>query len=361
MSSASDQYRNQVSANILSTWKNLEYFNTYSDSLQDISEIGLNFLAGGKRTRALLSYYGALASSDTGTEEFNADTLVALIHLGTALEYYQASALIHDDIIDNAESRRSLRAAHLQFQDLHQQRNWQNSGVHHGVSSAILLGDLWFSLAQKEIVKAASHSPANALELVDTFNLMTEEVAIGQYLDIRLECINESNFKSLSETVMLHKSARYSVAYPLLLGAKLVKANIDLQTALFRAGEHWGIAFQMRDDELGIFGNPELTGKPVGGDLAEGKKTLLYALLQDNLDEGLKDRLEQEFGNHNPQSPLLRKLCKELKQNPVLKDYRQIINQHLEQAERILKGTAIAADKQSLLMEFAQYLASRKS
>lgn len=234
-------------------------------------------LTGGKRTRAALLWAGYRCACDGPVEP--------ALHAGAALELYQMSALVHDDVIDDSETRRGLPAAHTAFRTHHATNTWLGSAQDFGHAGAIILGDLLLSQANAEFRTAAGlvDNIAGSLTLGQFFN-MTVEVAFGQYLDIRAE------HQPLAEThtaintalgVLRHKTASYSVEFPLAMGALLGGGSPDLTDRLRHIGRPLGEAFQMRDDDLGIFGNPDLTGKPACGDIAEGKRTVLLALTRE--------------------------------------------------------------------------------
>lgn len=247
------------------------------------SEAVVSSAEGGKRFRALMAHVGWSLSSDRPLSE------ARLPHLAAALELYQASALVHDDIIDHADERRGAPTPHRRLADLHRGAGWIGSSGTFGRNAAILVGDFLFSAASAEADEQALDLPeANARAFARSFADMHAEVALGQYLDImaeqspldprRADALNAAD----SLDVALHKSAHYSVVRPAQLGA-ICGANSthiidDMTDTLDAILTPWGLAFQLRDDDLGVFGDPTVTGKPAGDDLREGKRTVLLAL-----------------------------------------------------------------------------------
>ncbi|MBD3688840.1 polyprenyl synthetase family protein [Nanchangia anserum] len=226
-------------------------------------------LARGKRTRALAAACGWLAA---GGDE---DVTDPLFSIALALELYQLHALVHDDIIDHACTRRGLPALHVAYARTHAEAGWAGSGDDYGVASAILAGDYLLSAASD----AAYAACINAPEAWARFALLTREVAVGQYLDVRAEHEPDpADALAAALGVLTHKSANYSVVHPVALGALVAGADTDLIATLDALTTPWGQAFQLRDDDLGVFGDPDLTGKPSGDDLREGKRTVLLAL-----------------------------------------------------------------------------------
>lgn len=267
-------------------------------------------LSGGKRMRPVLAAVGMTLRTRAGRPEVMGGAASA--RLGAALELYQASALVHDDVIDAAPTRRGLPAAHRSFSAAHRQRGWRGRPGTYGTSAALVLGDWLLSQAGLEMGAAcaaardgAGSGAAGPWRARELFDRMTAEVAYGQFLDVRAEVVplpgeedpagagQEMLGRALE--VVRRKSARYSVMQPLLLGALLAGTDPDaaLLGGLARFGEEVGTAFQLRDDELGVFGDPAVTGKPAGEDLREGKRTALLALTWQRTDTAGRDLLRQ--------------------------------------------------------------------
>ena len=250
---------------------------------EEFSRAVLASVSGGKRFRALMAHVGYALSSGIALDQ------VSLPHLSAALELYQASALVHDDIIDKADERRGMPTPHRTLAHHHASSSWIGSSTDFGRHAAILVGDFLFSAAT-----AAADEQALTLRqdcaraFARRFADMHAEVALGQYLDITAEQspLDPQRTDALSTSdsleVALHKSARYSVVHPAILGAICGAPSIDGVAELLNVLETiltpWGLAFQLRDDDLGVFGDPAVTGKPAGDDLREGKRTALLAL-----------------------------------------------------------------------------------
>lgn len=250
-----------------------EYLPDLSDDLTVFLAPALDLLSSGKRTRARLCFEGWRCAGGSPGHE-------AVVLAGSALELFQAAALVHDDIIDDADMRRGMPSAHVRFAEMHRQ-GADAPAARFGASAAILLGDLLLVLAQAEIGRATRALSTPRTEAI--WNQMTGEVAVGQYLDVRASLLplpDDSLESALAGAmrVVRHKSARYSVEHPLVLGAALGGADEDVLRALGAFGAPLGEAFQLRDDELGVFGDPGVTGKPAGDDLLEGKRTPLILI-----------------------------------------------------------------------------------
>ncbi|MCI5826519.1 MAG: polyprenyl synthetase family protein [Arcanobacterium sp.] len=314
MASVISRFRQAVNTNLEHIWAAPPPF-----AMHTPAALATDFLApaialshGGKRTRALFALAGfqagCSAAPDTLEEMPTSELPVAL---GSVLELYQLSALIHDDVIDGASMRRGVPTAHVAYAQWHRAHSLLGSAPSFGEKMAVLLGDYVLSLAsytlESGISPAASHRPLttshrspaasqNVCEhgVRELFHAMCTEVAFGQYTDALSEfeplSLHGSAAMERALAVLYHKAARYSVLVPTLLGAQLALAHQtlsastaqpDILTELESICLPLGEAFQLRDDALGIFGDPHATGKPAGDDLAEGKRTVLIALTRE--------------------------------------------------------------------------------
>ena len=204
----------------------------------------------------------------------------AALQAFAALELIQACALIHDDIIDSSDTRRGCATVHRQFQELHQQQQWAGHSANYGEAIAILLGDIALAWAD-DMFATAGLSPRQFQAGWQVWQSMRTEVISGQILDISVEVEQSADLEAAMK-VNTFKTAAYTVERPLHLGAVLATADgtsiNDEQLHYLRSfGRKVGIAFQLRDDDLGVFGDPAVTGKPSGDDLQEGKRTALIA------------------------------------------------------------------------------------
>jgi geranylgeranyl diphosphate synthase type I len=226
------------------------------------------FRAGGKRLRPALVDRGH-AAADGPTAH---DDIRDLTHVAAAVEMLHTFALVHDDIMDQSVMRRGSPTAHVHFAEMHGTSRQGGDGPWFGASAAIVAGDLAFVWAD-ELLDRLRCSVQVASEVRRVFNLLRREVIAGQYLDLRLSGPCATDRQALN--VALLKSARYTVTRPLELGAALGHAPVHVQAALRTFGDAVGIAFQLRDDVLGVFGDPCVTGKGVADDLRSGKASLL--------------------------------------------------------------------------------------
>jgi geranylgeranyl diphosphate synthase type I len=198
-----------------------------------------------------------------------ADPMVA--NAGAAFELMHAFALFHDDVMDDAASRRGEPTTHTVFTGYHRDAEWAGEARRFGEGVAILVGDLAFVYADQLMAEASPQAWR-------IWNELRIELNIGQVLDIVGSVRNERR-RHKAELICRYKSGKYTIERPLHLGAVMAapdRADV-LLPALSAYGLPLGVAFQMRDDVMGAFGDAVVTGKPVGGDLREGKPTPLMA------------------------------------------------------------------------------------
>ena len=250
------------------------------------------FTEGGKRSRA--RFVAAGASVGEQSTALNR----AVTSAATALELFHAAALIHDDLLDRSDTRRGLPSTHRAFETIHESSGWVGDRPHFGASAAILAGDLLLMWSDDLLAEALEElAPKHAAAVRAEYSRMRTEVTAGQYLDIVEELawpvVTISDRAKRAVRIATSKSARYSVEAPMALGALLAGADPNTVAGLRRVGLPLGLAFQLRDDVLGVFGDSSVTGKPSGDDLREGKRTLIIAEVEVRASDS-----EREFFDH---------------------------------------------------------------
>jgi geranylgeranyl diphosphate synthase type I len=225
-------------------------------------------LDGGKRLRPAFCYWGWRAAGGDDTDE--------IVTAASALELLHACALIHDDVMDDSDTRRGRPAVHRHFATLHRGAEWVGSPEAFGRSAAILLGDLCLIWAD-QLLNTSGLAPDALVRAQPVYDEMRVELMAGQYLDLLEQALGGGDVER-SLRVARFKSAKYTIERPLHLGAVLAGADETTLRSLSAYGLPLGEAFQLRDDVLGVFGDPSETGKPAGDDLREGKRTVLVAM-----------------------------------------------------------------------------------
>jgi geranylgeranyl diphosphate synthase type I len=265
-----------------------DWLATVDEALLPIADAVEEFvLGGGKRLRPAFGYWGYRAASGV-----DSDRVVATL---AALEFVQASALIHDDLMDRSDTRRGEPAVHRRFAARHRAEGWRGDPDAFGDSAAILLGDLCLVWSD-EMLHAGGLPPQTLARARPVFDEMRTEVTVGQYLDVFAQATAHTSVE-LAGKVARYKAAKYTVERPLLLGAALADAPPPVRAGLSAYGLPLGEAFQLRDDVLGVFGDPAQTGKPAGDDLREGKRTYLVAAAFEAAGDPERAVLEARLGD----------------------------------------------------------------
>ncbi|MFL6154220.1 MAG: polyprenyl synthetase family protein [Ornithinibacter sp.] len=260
--------------------------------VDDLLTTVADLLRGGKRLRAAFLYWGHRAAGRPDSD--------ALVRLASAMELFQAAALIHDDVMDDSDTRRGMPAAHRAFATRHTARGWAGDQDRFGLAGAVLAGNL--CLTWTDAVYASCGLPEADLERGrPLFDLMRTQLMAGQFLDVvesmrPWEGVADEERVERAGRVIRYKSAKYTVEHPLLIGATTGGLDEAGLAALSRYGLDLGRAFQLRDDLLGVFGDPEETGKPAGDDLREGKRTVLLAHALAGTDASGRARVEALLG-----------------------------------------------------------------
>lgn len=306
--------------------------------------------AGGKRIRPAFVWWGYRATGIRPDPE--------ALTVATAVELLHTFALIHDDIMDRATTRRGATTSHVAMAQLHDEHGWVGDREWFGISSGIITGDLVSVWADQAFWMA--NMPAPILErAVKVYNVMRAEVMAGQWLDVRLAALPKASAAE-SEHVALLKSGRYSITRPLELGVALGgQDRPELLKALRTYGDRIGVAFQMRDDLLGLFGDKAKTGKSVGGDVREGKRTvlMLHALAQANpAQRGLLDRC---LGNPDVSLDDLTAVREVVRATGAAALVEQLIKDHLYEAVAAIG--AISDPAHRVLVELADEAVNRSA
>lgn len=301
-------------------------------------------LGGGKRLRPAFAYWGY-----RGAGGADSDAVVAAV---SSLELLQASALIHDDLMDRSDTRRGEPAVHRRFESLHGRSGWQGDAGAFGDRAAVLLGDLALVWSD-ELLHTAGIDPGALARARPIFDAMRTEVTVGQYLDVLTQATGDTSVERAGK-VARYKSAKYTVERPLLLGAALAGAPAGLSAAYSGFGLPLGEAFQLRDDVLGVFGDPRVTGKPAGDDLREGKRTYLVATTCEAA--GAADRAELLAGLGDPalDAAGVDRLRGIIEATGALRRTEERIAELTGQALAALAAASVEAEARAVLLELAE-------
>jgi geranylgeranyl diphosphate synthase type I len=308
------------------------------------------FCLGGKKLRGGLIQLGYEISGGKKEEVLEASISIELIH---------AFLLMHDDIMDMDALRRGRPTIHKQYEEKHRSQKFDKDFTHFGLSMGIDLGDLGAYLGM-EVILSSALPEHNKIQAAKYFARLLQRVAFGQGLDVTYEQLPNISEKDVFE-VHLQKTSVYTVGGPLKIGALLgglPQKNID---AIEKYGEPVGIAFQLRDDELGLFSSEEELGKPIGSDIREGKNTLLRIRATQASTGRDKEFLAKAYGKSDLSVSEIKKVQDLTRELGVL-DYSQKVSRELvEKGKKFIPEITKDPHFQEALASFADFMVERGS
>lgn len=346
-------------------------FQGIAPELAQFTDVARTFLSGGKRFRALFCYWGWQSATgvaegfDPLPDRAMESDLPGVVLAASALEMFHAAALVHDDIMDRSDTRRGALSAHRQFEEMHAREGWTGDAAQFGESAALLLGDLLLGWSDElfDSGTAQLSSPGAGLAGRAEFARMRTEVTAGQYLDILEENSwirhPESDALARAHRVIVYKSAKYSVEAPLAIGAALGGASAEQLAALRAFGLPLGVAYQLRDDMLGVFGDPAVTGKPAGDDLREGKRTVLVALARQKLTGGTRTLVDELVGDPSLNAQQVEMLRTAIRDCGAVDQVERIIDHNVAQARTAIADAPLAPSAREQLLALADTVTQR--
>jgi geranylgeranyl diphosphate synthase type I len=328
------------------------YLNSISTELTPVSDSLSSFLLdSGKRLRPLFAYAGFLASGGSLDKP--------VVRAMASLELLQACALIHDDLMDGSDTRRGKPSIHRHFESRHVQDDLDGFAPHYGLSAAVLLGDLALVWSD-QMLNSAGLTTAQFTALLPYYNEMRVELMAGQFLDIH-EQTQKTTSVDRSMKIARYKSGKYTIERPLHLGAAMASAPSEIFTALSAYGLPLGEAFQLRDDLLGVFGDPSVTGKPAGDDLREGKRTVLIAMTNDRQSEAQREIARKYFGKPDLDAQGVAVLREIIESTGARAELESTIERLTDQALTAAQSAVFTEDGNARLVELANIATKRSS
>ncbi len=301
--------------------------------------------AGGKRLRAGFCYWAWAGVHGLGADE------KAIIDAGAAFELLQVFALIHDDIMDDADTRRSRPTIHVEQAKRLAANGWRGEPRRYGEGVAILVGDLGHVYADRFV--GGAHPSAR-----EVWDRLRIELNLGQYLDMQAAASGEVS-RETAQRVAMFKSALYTIVRPLQLGAALEGgASPEVLQQLDAFGRPIGQAFQLRDDLLGVIGDPSRVGKPVGGDLRDGKPTELVAVAVERATDAQRAVLSK-MGRPNLSEQEVSDLLSVLIETGAVDEIERRIDSLVADAIHESSRLPFALEVRMTLVAFATYVAAR--
>jgi geranylgeranyl diphosphate synthase type I len=329
------------------------YLNSISTELSPVSDVLTSFLLdSGKRLRPLFAYAGFATAGGTIEKP--------IVRAIAALELLQACALIHDDLMDGSDTRRGKPSIHRHFETIHVQDELDGFAPQYGLSAAVLLGDLALVWSD-QMLNSAGLTTEQFARVFPYYNEMRVELMAGQFLDIH-EQTQKTTSVDRSMKIARYKSGKYTIERPLHLGAAMSsKSSPQLFAALSAYGLPLGEAFQLRDDLLGVFGDPSITGKPAGDDLREGKRTVLIAMTNDRQSEAQREIARQHFGKPDLDAQGVEVLREIIESTGAKAELEATIERLTDQALSAAQSDVFTPEGNALLVELANIATKRSS
>jgi geranylgeranyl diphosphate synthase type I len=309
-------------------------------------------LDSGKRLRPLFAYAGFTAAGGSLEKP--------VVRAMAALELLQACALIHDDLMDGSDTRRGKPSIHRHFETIHVQDELDGFAPQYGLSAAVLLGDLALVWSD-QMLNSAGLTTEQFARVFPYYNEMRVELMAGQFLDIH-EQTQKTTSVDRSMKIARYKSGKYTIERPLHLGAAMTSSpSPELFAALSAYGLPLGEAFQLRDDLLGVFGDPSVTGKPAGDDLREGKRTVLIAMTNDRQSEAQREIARKHFGKPDLDARGVDLLREIIESTGARAELEATIERLTDQALTAAHSAVFTKDGNAMLAELANVATKRSS
>lgn len=310
-----------------------------SPKLVDLIDVFTTAWEGGKRLRGSLVKLGYEMSGGQPNTSIN--------EVAVAYEIFQTSILAHDDIIDLSPTRRGKPTVYRQL-----------GGDHYGISQTICLGDIGFFLANKLIVDSNFDSDLK-VKALHYFSRMVINTGLGEMLDIELPHLKQE--RSEDDVIIINrlKTADYTISYPLMIGAILGGASDEKLAKITQFGTDLGIAFQIQDDILGIFGDEQTIGKSVTSDIEEGKNTLLITQAYKNANTHQKEILDKYYGKADVTSSEIEQIKQIFLETESVQYSKDKAQEYVSSAKKIITELTDIEEYQQLLSEMAEFLVSR--
>ena len=302
--------------------------------------------AGGKRLRPAFCHWAFVGAGGDSDDP-------RVVDAGAAFEMLHAFALVHDDVMDGSDTRRGTRTAHLVFEDAHRAEAWRGEARRFGEGAAILIGDLAHVYADRLLGDVPG-------DVWSVWNELRLELNVGQYLDL-LGTARADRDRALARRISRYKSGKYTIERPLHVGAALAGRLADLREPLSAYGDPLGEAFQLRDDVLGVFGDPARTGKPVGQDLREGKPTPLLAIAVERTAGGgtAAARLLDMVGEATLDEAGIAGIQQVLVDSGAVAEVEELIDSLAGRAIDAIDAADITPEARDELIDLARFVASR--
>ncbi len=345
-------YQTQINKHLELFFDNkIEEASRISNYTQEVAANAKEYtLRGGKRLRPIFFIYGYKCFSD--------DNIEAIIEASISIELMQSYLLIHDDIMDEDELRRGKPTFHIVYKNICEREFKKKGTLKFGENIALIVGDLLEAYGE-EVLANSPFKCEYVMKALRKYAEMVKNVGYGQILDVMSE--KKGNITE-DEILMIHKlkTASYTIEGPLQIGAILAGAKGEDLLIMSDYGIPLGLAFQIQDDILGLFGSEEKIGKPVGSDIREGKKTLLILHALEKCGEKETEIITRALGNEDvtmDEIDIIRDIVRETGSL----DYSQkLVKEKTEKAIQAIEGSNFRDEAKQFLVEIADFIGSRE-
>lgn len=333
----------------------------FAKKLRDMNRVGISAkdvvksiqhltLAGGKRLRAAFVYWGYVGA---GGKEID-----KIIEASMSIELTHIFLLIHDDIIDRDDFRHGVSAVHKKYENLARKFYKKVDAKHFGDSMAIVAGDIAAAFGN-EIIFNSRFKPEIILKALDKLQDIVTVTVSGEIFDVVLEAKGKALEKEVLE-VHENKTAKYTVEGPLQMGATLAGAGDEVSKVYSSYAVPVGIAFQIQDDILGVFGNEKKMGKPVCSDLREGKQTLLIVKALEKGNAGQKKIIKKLLGDKNVTNEEIEEFRQIVRDTGSLEYSKNLAKKMASRGKSALESADIKDEAKKFLIGIADYIVNRE-
>ena len=317
---------------------------------EGLSRIKEMVLSGGKRLRPALMYWGYRAGG--GGRE------AAILRACISVELTHAFLLIHDDIMDRDDRRHGRPTLHEYYRRRLKRFLPAEEAVHAGNSLALVFGDITAALAN-HILFTSDFPKERIFAALAYLQEVIALTSIGQLKDALAEYRGRADLKEILRTYE-YKTARYTIQSPLTLGLILSGAKQENIDALSEAAIDLGVAFQIRDDMLGIFAKADELGKPVGSDIREGKITILVALARRRASAAARARINALLGKKDLTFAEVREFRRLLTDSGAPAEAEAMAAEMIVRAKKKIGATSLGGQAKEFLLSLADYMTGRK-
>lgn len=315
-----------------------------ASKVDNVAQISLkniqNYMSGGKKVRPALTVLGYQLTGLKSSQ--------SIMFSAFAVELMHNSLLIHDDFVDNDETRRGKPTMHKVYSN--------TNGEHYAASMAIIVADVGIFWAN-EIISNLNFNPKLIIKAIGLFNHNLLNTGYGELMDIDYDFRKNTKWEDILN-IRVYKTAYYTFIMPMVVGATLGGGSDKLLKDIENFGYNIGLAFQLRDDVLGVFGDSAETGKSNESDILEGKKTLLYFKALELANKSDREFLEKYYGNIQNESQV-KKIREIIKSSGALDFSTKVAADYITKGKQFIIKMTKDQNIQETLSTLADYMIER--